>query len=298
MKRKERAAGYPRVSDENLKDSPTLDSQEKAIREYIEKHGYDFEEKHMYPEAMTAYIKLYHERSVFMEMISAAKRREFDVLVVTEFSRLSRRQIEQAIIIDMLNKYGIRVESITENFDDSAISIFMRNVFVFIAEVEREKTLSVETIIAGIKKKLKNLYTLAQDATDDDTLDSLKALMHDLERQKHEAEAMLYEVAEEEETISNTNATFPAWIFEMSSKSAISLESFSIMPQASRWLFLSQDHGLVESGNARPYLFQRPIAGAVAQPVTELDCAGECLPTGEFEMPSVVEAYIREHLRQ
>lgn len=140
MKRKERAAGYPRVSDESLKDSPTLESQEKAIREYIEKHGYDFEEKHMYPEAMTAYLKPYHERPIFMEVVSAAKRREFDVLVVTEFSRLSRRQIEQAIIIDMFNKYGIRVESITENFDGSPIGIFMRNVFAFIAEVEREKT--------------------------------------------------------------------------------------------------------------------------------------------------------------
>ena len=40
----------------------------------------------------------------------------------------------------MLNKYGVRVESITENFDDSPIGIFMRNVFAFIAEVERGKT--------------------------------------------------------------------------------------------------------------------------------------------------------------
>ncbi len=140
VKRKERAAGYPRVSDESLKDSPTLESQEKAIREYMATHGYDFVQEHMYAEAMTAYLKPYHERPVFMEMIAAAKRREFDVLIVTEFSRLSRRQIEQAIIIDMLNKYGIRVESITENFDDSPIGIFMRNVFAFIAEVERGKT--------------------------------------------------------------------------------------------------------------------------------------------------------------
>ncbi len=54
----------------------------------------------------------------------------------------------------------------------------------------------------------------------------------------------------------------------------------ALMPQASRLLFWSQDHGLLDSGNARPCLFQRPVAGAVAQPVTELDCAGECLPAG------------------
>jgi hypothetical protein len=62
------------------------------------------------------------------------------VLVVTEYSRLSRRQIEQAVIIDMLQKYGVRVESVTENFDDSSVGVFMRNVFAFISEVEREKT--------------------------------------------------------------------------------------------------------------------------------------------------------------
>lgn len=140
MKKKERAAGYPRVSDEHLKDSPTLESQEKAIREYCETCTYDLEDQHVYPEAMTAYMKPYHERPQFMKMIAAAKRREFDVLVVSEFSRLSRRQIEQAIIIDMLQKYGVRVESVTEKFDDSPVGIFMRNVFAFIAEVEREKT--------------------------------------------------------------------------------------------------------------------------------------------------------------
>ena len=140
MKKKERAAGYPRVSDENLKDSPTIESQEKAIREYCENCTYDLEARFIYSEAMTAYMKPYHERPQFMRMIAAAKRREFDVLVVTEFNRLSRRQVEQAMIIDMLQKYGVRVESVTEKFDDSGVGTFMRNVFAFIAEVEREKT--------------------------------------------------------------------------------------------------------------------------------------------------------------
>ncbi len=76
-----------------------------------------------------------------------------------------------------------------------------------------------------------------------------------------------------------------------------SLKCMALMPQASRWLFLSQDHGLVESRNARPGLFPRPGAGEVAQPVTELDGAGKCLPAGELEMPSVVEAHSRGHLR-
>src|SRR5437016_5558185 len=108
MKRKRvRMAGYPRVSDESLYDSKTLESQEKEIRRYGERMGYELTEDHLYPEAMTAYMKPFKDRPQFMKMLEAARRKEFDVLVVAEYSRLSRRQVEQAVIIDMLEKYGV-----------------------------------------------------------------------------------------------------------------------------------------------------------------------------------------------
>lgn len=81
-------------------------------------------------------------------------------------------------------------------------------------QVDRE---AIEKIIAVIRKKMKNLYMLAQDATDDDTIDSLKALMHDLERQKREAEAMLFESEEEEEKIRELNEAidkFEEWAYK------------------------------------------------------------------------------------
>src|SRR5207248_6404652 len=79
------------------------------------------------------------ERQQLRERLDAARRHEFDVVVVTEFSRLSRRQIEQAVIIDLLDHAGVKIESLTENFDDSAIGNFMKSVYAFLAEVEREK---------------------------------------------------------------------------------------------------------------------------------------------------------------
>src|SRR6266446_5359093 len=139
MTKRIRSAGYPRVSDIGLKESKTLESQENAIRGYINQQGYDFTEDHMYPEAETAYLKPFRERGQLMRLLDAARRREFDVVVVTEFSRLSRRQVEQAVIIDILEKYGVKVESVTEKFEDSPIGHFMRAVYAFIAEVEREK---------------------------------------------------------------------------------------------------------------------------------------------------------------
>lgn len=73
---------------------------------------------------------------------------------------------------------------------------------------------SVEKVVTGIKKKLRNLSLLAQESRDDDTLDSIKALMHDLERQKHEAEGMLFELGEEEEKMKEVNTEidrFEVW---------------------------------------------------------------------------------------
>ncbi len=138
-KRRIRAAGYPRVSDHHKKDSATLESQEKEIRRYVAEHGYEFDESHLYPEAMTAYLLPYRERPQLMKLLEAARRREFDVVVVTEFSRLSRRQTEQAIIISILDDYGVKVESITEHFDNTTLGQFMRATNAYVAEVEREK---------------------------------------------------------------------------------------------------------------------------------------------------------------
>jgi DNA invertase Pin-like site-specific DNA recombinase len=138
--KKLRAGGYPRVSDPTLKDSPTLESQEKAIRDFIaSKPDYELSESHIKPEAMSAYLKPYKERPELMWLIDAARRHEYDVLVITEYSRLSRHQTEQAVIIYILEEYGVQVVSITENFDDTPVGRFMRSVYAFVSELEREK---------------------------------------------------------------------------------------------------------------------------------------------------------------
>jgi DNA invertase Pin-like site-specific DNA recombinase len=138
--KKLRAGGYPRVSDPTLKDSPTLESQEKAIREFIaSKPDYELSEAHIRDEAMSAYLKPYKQRPELMKLIDAARRYEYDVLVVTEYSRLSRHQTEQAVIIYILEEYGVEVVSVTETFEDTPVGRFMRSVYAFVSELEREK---------------------------------------------------------------------------------------------------------------------------------------------------------------
>ena len=139
-KKRIRAAGYPRCSDPDLHDSPTLESQAKAIREHCKKQGYDFTEDHMYHEAKSAYLVHYTQRPKLMELLAAAKRREFDVLVVTEIRAISRRQVEVFVIYDVLQKYGVQIETIQEKFEDSAMGRFILATRALVAELERENT--------------------------------------------------------------------------------------------------------------------------------------------------------------
>ncbi len=142
-KRKERMAGYIRESREDLLESATIDSQAKAVRQYGEKEGYLYDvTKHEYREAISAYTVPYMERKRLLDALAAAKRHEFDVLVVTEIRALSRRQVEVFVIYDTLQKYGVRLETITERFEDSAMGRYILATRAMIAEVERENTYS------------------------------------------------------------------------------------------------------------------------------------------------------------
>jgi DNA invertase Pin-like site-specific DNA recombinase len=140
-KKKERMAGYIRFSDPSTPlDDATMDSQAKAVREYGEKEGYIYDPRHEYREAISAYTVPYMERKTLLEVLDAAKRKEFDVLVTTEVRCISRRTVEVFVIYDLLQKYGVRYETIQEKFEDSATGHLILSARAFSAEVERENT--------------------------------------------------------------------------------------------------------------------------------------------------------------
>lgn len=73
----------------------------------------------------------------------------------------------------------------------------------------------IETVVSSIRKQMSNLYKLAQNATDDETIDTLGGMLKQLEKQKHDAEAMLYtleEDAEERELIEAEIVKFEQWV--------------------------------------------------------------------------------------
>jgi len=140
-KRRERMAGYIRESDPSLADSTTIESQAKAVRAYAEKEGYTYDvEVHEYREAISAYTVPYMERLKLIALLAAAKRHEFDVLAVTEVRAISRRQVEVFIVYDMLQKYGVRLETVKEKFEDDAMGRLILGLRAAYAEIEREQS--------------------------------------------------------------------------------------------------------------------------------------------------------------
>lgn len=155
-KKKERMAGYIRFSDPSVPlDDGVMESQARAIREYGEKEGYMYDiSKHEYREAISAYTVPYIERKTLLDVLEASKRREFDVLVVTEVRAISRRTVEVCVIYDLLQKYGVRFETISERFEDSATGHLILSARAFSAEVERENTYA--RLQRGKKHRLQN----------------------------------------------------------------------------------------------------------------------------------------------
>lgn len=143
--RRERMAYYVRESDESLASSVTIESQAKACIEYGEKQKYILELQHQYAEAVSAYEVPYMERHVLLAMLDAAKRKEFDVLVVSEICAIARRQVEVLVIYNMLQKYGVRLETVKEKFGDDAMSKAILSLRAMFVEIEKEQiTLRME----------------------------------------------------------------------------------------------------------------------------------------------------------
>jgi DNA invertase Pin-like site-specific DNA recombinase len=139
-KKKERMLGYIRESDVSLADSETIRSAAAAVRAYAEKEGYSYSPDHEYMEAVSAYLVPYTKRPVLLEALAACKRGEVDVFAVTEIRAISRKQVEVFVVYDLLQKYHVRLETIQEKFEDSALGRFILASRAFAAEVERENT--------------------------------------------------------------------------------------------------------------------------------------------------------------
>ncbi|MFA7296157.1 MAG: recombinase family protein [Dehalococcoidia bacterium] len=111
-----RAAGYVRVSDESQVDGLSLDAQRREIERYCEREGHAL--IHIYAdEGVSAHTDQVEHRPQLSSLLSAAREREFDIVVVHTLDRWARNVGVQRQALQRLGEAGVGFASVTERID-------------------------------------------------------------------------------------------------------------------------------------------------------------------------------------
>ena len=117
------AVAYARYSSDGQRDE-SIDAQVRAITSFAEREGY-------------ALIQVYADRGIsgtssdrpeFQQMIEDAQNSDFQVVIVHKLDRFARNRADSAIYRNVLEKQGVRLISVLENFDNSPESIILQSV--------------------------------------------------------------------------------------------------------------------------------------------------------------------------
>ena len=128
-------AAYIRVStDDQLEFSP--DAQKHAIFQYAKNNDILINPEYIFVDEGISGRKA-EKRPAFLRMIATAKSkpRPFDVILVHKFDRFARSREDSVVYKSMLRKdCGIKVISITEQFEDDKFSIILEAMLEAMAE--------------------------------------------------------------------------------------------------------------------------------------------------------------------
>lgn len=131
-----RAAKYRRVSSLTSKDGASLETQDEDLDKRILEKGYQSLVEHNYEEVFTGTV--WRERGVLQQMLQAASRHEFDVLLIHHTDRLARED-HLTIIIEQLAYYGVRVESYLQEIENTPTGKLMLAILAFTARQHRDR---------------------------------------------------------------------------------------------------------------------------------------------------------------
>src|SRR5262245_703682 len=133
-----RAGLYVRVStDEQARKGYGLSSQVHELRALATQHGYTVAADHVFTD--DGYSGAILARPALDRLREAAHAKALDVLLVHDPDRLSRRLAHQLLLLDEIERCGVRVEFLTMPREDSPEGRLFLNLRASIAEFEREK---------------------------------------------------------------------------------------------------------------------------------------------------------------
>ena len=130
-----RAAIYARVSSERQEKEHTIGSQVDALRAYVAKNGMDVVEEF----TDEGYSGARLDRPALDRMRDLAERHGFEVLLSYCTDRLARKFVLQALILDELERFGVKTMFIEGGAADDPLSKLMHQITGAVAEFERAK---------------------------------------------------------------------------------------------------------------------------------------------------------------
>jgi site-specific DNA recombinase len=115
-----RTAAYARFSSDLQKDT-SLEDQLRTCREYAARHGWDWQDTHVYSDAAISGSSLEGRAGLHAVLTTAASLpRPFDVLLVDDSSRVARDLPDALRVLQRLTFAGVRVIYISQGIDSAS----------------------------------------------------------------------------------------------------------------------------------------------------------------------------------
>ena len=146
-------AGYTRISvdDEQTKDNISIENQKAIIEDYV---------KSKFPGSSLTFFEdrdrsgyTFEQREGYQIMRKALISHEFDILVVKDFSRFSRRNSRGLVELEDLRDAGVRIISIGDGIDFPNDEDWLKIQFQFLID---------EMPVTDTSKKVRNVVKRRQ----------------------------------------------------------------------------------------------------------------------------------------
>ncbi len=142
---------YARVSSQRQAKDQTIDQQLIRARRYILDQGWDLNEEHVYRDDGFSGASL--NRPALDRLRDDISQAAIEVIVVTAPDRLARKYIHQALLLEELERHGVRLECVEHPMSDDPNDQLLLQIRGAVAEYER--VLITERLRRGKVAKLR-----------------------------------------------------------------------------------------------------------------------------------------------
>lgn len=147
-----RAIIYVRVSSQDQMKGYSLQSQEKACREYASKNGFEVGEEDVFiEEGESAKTE---NRTQLIKLLEHCRKNKgkIDALIVHKLDRFSRRVEDHVAIKAALYASGVSLKSVTENLDGSPVGLLNEHILAAFAQFDND--IRAERTTQGMKERV------------------------------------------------------------------------------------------------------------------------------------------------